>query len=198
MKNGEKRKARNIVYQAAQIIEKKTSLPFLTVFEGARTNAKPGLEMKSRRVGATKQRVPKEIDDERGEKIFLRWIVEGAKEKKTPYSMSEKLAEEIHNAYNKSGEAYKKKEVLYKEAESERQTVPLSKPLNKINNEYYNRITIEEEWGELKSEKKYVNPNAEIDKNDCQFVSMDILADFQRIFGEEEEKIKIIKRGFNN
>ncbi|CAG8760723.1 6565_t:CDS:1, partial [Cetraspora pellucida] len=65
MKNGEKRKARNIVYEAAQIIEKKTSLPFLTVFEGARTNAKPGLEMKSRRVGATKQRVPKEIDDER-------------------------------------------------------------------------------------------------------------------------------------
>ncbi|CAG8825972.1 11032_t:CDS:2, partial [Racocetra persica] len=47
MKNGEKRKARNIVYEAAQIIEKKSSLPFLTVFEGARTNAKPGLELKS-------------------------------------------------------------------------------------------------------------------------------------------------------
>ncbi|CAG8818084.1 3567_t:CDS:2, partial [Racocetra persica] len=54
----------------------------------------PGLEMKSRRVGAEKRRVPKEIDDERGEKI------------------------ELLNAYNKSGAAYKKKENLYKEAES--------------------------------------------------------------------------------
>ncbi|CAG8707521.1 19091_t:CDS:1, partial [Dentiscutata erythropus] len=75
----------------------------------AKTNAKPGLEMKSRRVGATKQRVPKEIDGARGEKIFLRWIVEGAREKKTPYLMSEKLAEEIHNAYNKSERLSKKK-----------------------------------------------------------------------------------------
>ncbi|KLL05120.1 MAG: 30S ribosomal protein S7 [Mycoplasmataceae bacterium RV_VA103A] len=120
MKNGEKRKARKIVYEAAQIIEKKTSLSFLTVLEGARANSKPGLEMKSRRVGAEKRRVPKEIGDERGEKIVLRWLVEGAHEDESPSPMSEKLAKELLNAYNKSGAAYKKKENLYKEAESGR------------------------------------------------------------------------------
>ena len=120
MKNGEKRKAMNIVYQTAQVIEKKTSLPFLTVLEGALTNIKPALEMKSRRVGASKQRVPKEINEKRSLKIALRWMVEGVEEKKTPRPMYEKLAEEINNAYNKSGEAFKKKETLYKEAESGR------------------------------------------------------------------------------
>jgi small subunit ribosomal protein S7 len=118
MKDGEKRKARNIVYQAAQIIEKKTSLPFLTVLEGALTNVKPAIEMKSRRIGASKQRVPKEIDNTRSEKIALRWIVEAAKGKKSTNPIYEKLAEEIENAANKSGEAFKKKETLYKEAES--------------------------------------------------------------------------------
>lgn len=120
MKDGKKRKAREIVYQAAVIVEKKNSLPFLTVLEGALANIKPGIEMKSRRIGASKQRIPKEIDDQRSLKIALRWIVEGAEGKKTSNLMYEKLAEEINNAYNKSGEAFKKKETLYKEAESGR------------------------------------------------------------------------------
>jgi len=120
MKDGKKRKAREIVYKAAEIVEKKNSLPFLTVLEGALTNIKPALEMKSRRVGASKQRIPKEIDEKRSLKIALRWMVEGVEEKKTPRPMYEKLAEEINNAYNKSGEAFKKKETLYKEAESGR------------------------------------------------------------------------------
>ncbi|CAG8509662.1 202_t:CDS:1 [Paraglomus occultum] len=120
MKDGEKRKAMNIVYQAAQTIEKKTSLPFLTVLEGAVANVRPAIEMKSRRVGASKQRVPKEIDEVRSMKIALRWLVEGAKEKKSTEPMYEKLAGEINSAYNKSGEAFKKKENLYKEAESGR------------------------------------------------------------------------------
>ncbi|CAG8555041.1 2669_t:CDS:2, partial [Ambispora gerdemannii] len=96
MKNGEKRKATQIVYQAAQLIEKNTSSPFLTVLEGALVNIKPVIEMKSRK------------------------IVEGAQEKKTTNPMYEKLAEEISNDYNKSGEAVKRKETLYKEAESGR------------------------------------------------------------------------------
>ena len=120
MRDGEKRKAMNIVYQAAKEIEKKTSLPFLTVLEGALGNIKPAIEMKSRKVGATKQRVPKEIDEVRSTKIALRWLVEGAKQKKATNLMYEKLAEEIISSYNKSGEAFKKKETLYKEAESGR------------------------------------------------------------------------------
>jgi len=120
MKNGEKRKATNIVYHAAHEVEKKTSLPFLTVLEGALVNVKPAIEMKSRRVGASKQRIPKEIGEVRSMKIALRWLVEGARERKNTNPIYEKLAEEIINAYNKSGEAFKKKENLYKEAESGR------------------------------------------------------------------------------
>ena len=120
MKDGEKRKARTIVYKAAAIVEKKTSLLFLSVLEGALANVKPAIEMKSRRMGASKQRVPKEINEARSMKIALRWIVEGAEEKKSTNPMYEKLAEEISNAYNKAGEAFKKKENLHKEAESGR------------------------------------------------------------------------------
>jgi small subunit ribosomal protein S7 len=120
MKDGKKRKAREIVYKAAVIVEKKNSLPFLTVLEGALANIKPAIEMKSRRMGASKQRVPKEIDEKRSLKIALRWIVEGTEGEKTPSPMYEKLAEEINSAYNKSGKAFKKKETLYKEAESGR------------------------------------------------------------------------------
>jgi len=48
------------------------SSPFLTVLEGALVNIKPAIEMKSRRIGASKQRIPKEIDDNRATKIALR------------------------------------------------------------------------------------------------------------------------------
>src|SRR3954465_3338626 len=72
MKNGEKRKATRIVYQAAQLIEKNTSSPFLTVLEGALVNIKPVIEMKSRKIGGSKHRVPKEIDEVRSVKIALR------------------------------------------------------------------------------------------------------------------------------
>ena len=120
MRNGEKRKATKIVYRAAKIIEDKTSSSFLTILEGALVNVKPVIEMKSRKIGGSKLRVPKEIDESRSMKIALRWLVEGTKEKKSTSPMYEKLAEEINNAYNKSGEAVKKKETLYKEAESGR------------------------------------------------------------------------------
>ncbi|CAG8747299.1 8056_t:CDS:1, partial [Ambispora leptoticha] len=65
MKDGKKRKARAIVYKAAVIVEKKTSLLFLSVLEGALANVRPAIEMKSRRMGASKQRVPKEINEAR-------------------------------------------------------------------------------------------------------------------------------------
>lgn len=120
MKNGEKRKAAGIVYQAAQVIEKDTALPFLTILEGALVNVKPVIEMKSRKIGGSKHRVPKEIDEVRSVKIALRWLVEGAQGKKITNPMYEKLAQEVTGAYNKSGEAIKKKENLYKEAESGR------------------------------------------------------------------------------
>ncbi|CAG8483236.1 23588_t:CDS:2 [Gigaspora margarita] len=92
MKDGEKRKARKLVYQAAQLVEEKTSLPFLTVFEGAVANAKPYWELR----------------------------IEGAREakKKTPHlPFSQLLGESIFDAYNKKGGAIQKKEAIQKKGE---------------------------------------------------------------------------------
>jgi small subunit ribosomal protein S7 len=72
MRDGEKRKAARIVYQSAKIIEEKTSSKFLAILEGAVENVRPAIEMKSRRFGASKQRVPQEIDETRSIKIGLR------------------------------------------------------------------------------------------------------------------------------
>ncbi|CAH1756652.1 11268_t:CDS:2 [Entrophospora sp. SA101] len=91
MKDGEKRKATQIVYQAAEIIEKKTATSFLTILEGAVSQVKPALETRSRRIGGGVYRMPV------------------------------KLAEEINNAYQGTGEAFKKKENIRKEAEGNRQ-----------------------------------------------------------------------------
>jgi small subunit ribosomal protein S7 len=70
MKRGEKRKATRIVYQAAGIVEKKTSAVFLTILEGALANIRPIVEMKRR--SGLKGRLPKAIDEVRSMKIALR------------------------------------------------------------------------------------------------------------------------------
>jgi small subunit ribosomal protein S7 len=116
MRRGEKRKAKNIVYWAASEIEKSTSMPFLTVLEGAITNVRPSLETKSRKRGASNQRIPVKVEEKRALILALRWIVNGAKDKKSSKDMFEKLAKEIKDAYNKTGEAFKKKESIHKEA----------------------------------------------------------------------------------
>jgi small subunit ribosomal protein S7 len=116
MRKGEKRTAKNIVYQAASEVEKIVSMPFLTVLEGAIVNVKPSLETKSRKRGASTQREPVKVQEKRALILALRWIVNGAKEKKSSRAMFEKLAEEIREAYNKTGEAFKKKENIHKEA----------------------------------------------------------------------------------
>ena|SRR5436305_8746039 len=72
MKNGEKRKAAKIVYRAAQIVEKITSSPFLTIFEGALENIKPSLETKSRRSGASNRRFPVKVEEKRALTLALR------------------------------------------------------------------------------------------------------------------------------
>ncbi|RHZ35377.1 30S ribosomal protein S7 [endosymbiont GvMRE of Glomus versiforme] len=118
MKDGEKRKAKKIVYQAAQLVEKKNSLPFLDVLEKALANIKPTLITISRKFGSLKQRIPVEIKGRRSIKLALKWLIEGARKRGSNKPMSENLAEEIKDAYNKSGEAFKKKENIHKEVMS--------------------------------------------------------------------------------
>jgi small subunit ribosomal protein S7 len=72
MKNGEKRKAVNIVYKAADLVEKATSAPFLSIFEEALKNVKPELETKSRKFGGSNQRIPVKVGEKRSLTLALR------------------------------------------------------------------------------------------------------------------------------
>jgi small subunit ribosomal protein S7 len=72
MRKGEKRTAKNIVYQAASGVEKIASMPFLTVLEEAITNVKPSLETRRRNWGASTQRVPVKVEEKRALTLALR------------------------------------------------------------------------------------------------------------------------------
>ena len=67
-----KTKETHLIKQEKELSVEVNYSPFLTVFERALVNIKPAIEMKSRRIGASKQRIPKEIDDNRASKIALR------------------------------------------------------------------------------------------------------------------------------
>jgi len=118
MCGGKKDKARGIVYQALQIIEKNLKNPPVDVLEKASENLEPELELKSQKRGGVKLQVPHEISANRKKIISLYWLVTATRErkKKEVKPMFQRLAEEITNAYNKTGEAYKKKENMHKMA----------------------------------------------------------------------------------
>ena len=116
MKCGEKRKAAKIVYKAAQMIEKNTSSSFLTFLEEALINIKPDLELKSRKIGGAKYRIPTKVGEWRALFLAICWLVESAQGEKTTTPMFQRLAEEIVSAYNKTGKAFHKRETIHKEA----------------------------------------------------------------------------------
>ena len=86
---------------------------------GALENARPKLEVKSRRVGGATYQVPVEISFERQESLALRWIVDAATSRKG-IAMREALASEIIDAYNNTGTVVKKKEDTHKMAQANR------------------------------------------------------------------------------
>jgi small subunit ribosomal protein S7 len=117
MKSGKKSIAIRIVYGAFDTAEKKLGKPALEVFEKALENAGPTMELKSRRVGGANYQVPIEVRPERRTALALRWIIESARSQKGK-SMNEKLAEELINAYNNTGNAIKKKNDVHRMAEA--------------------------------------------------------------------------------
>ena len=80
-------------------------------------NIKPLLETKARRVGGSNYQVPIEISPARQQTLAIRWLVTYAR-KRNEKSMEEKLANEIMDAYNSTGGAFKKKDDTHKMAES--------------------------------------------------------------------------------
>ena len=117
MLDGKKTVAQKIVYDAFDIIKEKTGRDPLEVFEEALNNVMPALEVKARRVGGATYQVPLEIRPERRQTLGLRWLVLYAR-KRNEKTMSEKLANEIMDATQGNGGAFKKKEDMHKMAEA--------------------------------------------------------------------------------
>ena len=120
MFDGKKNLAERIVYGAFEkVSEKLEKGDPVDLLIGAMENARPRLEVKSRRVGGATYQVPVEISYERQESLALRWIVKAAAGRKGT-KMRDALANEIIDAYNNTGGVVKKKEDTHKMAQANR------------------------------------------------------------------------------
>ena len=117
MLDGKRGKAQTIVYKAFDMVQERTNENPMDVFTKALENITPSLEVKSRRVGGANYQVPVEVRSERAQALALRWLV-NASRSRGGKSMAEKLANEIIDASNETGAAFKKKEDTHKMAEA--------------------------------------------------------------------------------
>ena len=117
MWDGKKVTAQKIVYGAFDIVAEKTGRESMDAFRQALDNVTPALEVKARRVGGATYQVPIEIRADRRQALGLRWIVRYAR-LRNEKTMAEKLANEIIDATNSMGGAFKKKEDTHKMAEA--------------------------------------------------------------------------------
>ena len=117
MRRGKKSTAQRIVYGAMEIIREKHNTDPLEIFLQALENAKPMVEVKSRRVGGANYQVPVEISPERQLAIALRWMVDFARGRKGK-TMRESLAAEILDAYASTGASVKKKDDTHRMAQA--------------------------------------------------------------------------------
>ncbi|MDY0340819.1 MAG: 30S ribosomal protein S7 [Coriobacteriia bacterium] len=117
--DGKKSVAERIVYGAFDIVEEKMAQDPLSVFKKAMDNVRPTLEVKPKRVGGATYQVPIEVNSRRSTTLAIRWIV-GFSRKRREKTMAERLAGEIMDASNGLGASVKRREDLYKMAESNR------------------------------------------------------------------------------
>ncbi len=120
MLNGKKQLAEQIVYNGMQIAAERLKIKNpLEVFEQAYRNIQPHLETRSRRVGGANYQIPFEVKGQRQTHLTIMWLVEATRSRKGMKS-SERLANELVEAYNGQGSAVKKKEDTHRMAEANR------------------------------------------------------------------------------
>jgi small subunit ribosomal protein S7 len=117
MVDGKKSTAESIFYEAVDIVEQRSGQPGLMVFQQALNNAKPALEVKSRRVGGATYQVPVEVRPERRTALATRWLISFARGR-SEKSMAERLAAELLAASRGEGSTIKKKEDTHRMAEA--------------------------------------------------------------------------------
>ena len=117
MARGKKSMAESIVYSALEKIGEKTGRPPAEVLDQAVKTVTPVLEVRSRRVGGANYQVPIEVPQRRARTLAVRWIVTYARDRREK-SMADKLANEILDALNQQGGAFKRKDDLYRMAQA--------------------------------------------------------------------------------
>ena len=117
MRDGKRNLAQSILYEAFDIIHKKTKEDPLALFQKAVENVKPLVEVRSRRVGGSTYQVPTEVRYSRRTTLSLRWILAYAKQRGEK-GMAAKLAGELIEAFNSKGGSFKKREDTHRMAEA--------------------------------------------------------------------------------
>ncbi|MEK6222943.1 MAG: 30S ribosomal protein S7 [Chloroflexota bacterium] len=119
MKGGKKSTARRVIYSSLSILEERTNKSGLEVFQSALREVSPVMEVRPRRVGGATYQVPMEVDAARQFALATRWILEAARSR-TGNSFAEKLADELMDATNKTGQAFRKREESHRMADANR------------------------------------------------------------------------------
>jgi small subunit ribosomal protein S7 len=117
MLDGKKSIAEQIVYDALETVATKTGRPPVEVLEQAVKTVTPVLEVRSRRVGGANYQVPVEVPQRRARTLAVRWLVTYARDRREK-GMSDKLANEILDALNQQGGAFKRKDDVYRMAQA--------------------------------------------------------------------------------
>ena len=117
MYDGKKGVASKIVYEAIDKIKTKTKEEPINIFNEAINNIRPTVEVRSRRVGGATYQVPVEVKSKRAQALAIRWLVDASRKRKDKH-MSDKIFNELYDAYEKKGLAFKKREDVHKMAES--------------------------------------------------------------------------------
>ncbi|HEX2370491.1 MAG TPA: 30S ribosomal protein S7 [Acidimicrobiia bacterium] len=114
---GKKDVARGIVYDALELVERRSNQDPLNILKRAVDNLRPQVEVRSRRVGGSSYQVPVEVSPRRSNTLAIRWLV-GFSRRRRETTMAQRLANEVLDAANNTGAAMKRKEDVHKMAES--------------------------------------------------------------------------------
>ena len=117
MLDGKRSTAERLVYDALAIVAERTGKPPVEALESAVKTVTPVLEVRSRRVGGANYQVPVEVPQRRARTLAVRWLVLYSRERREKH-MAEKLANEILDALNQQGGAFKRKDDLYRMAQA--------------------------------------------------------------------------------
>ena len=119
MLDGKKAVAEGIIYSALDVIEQRAKRDPIGVFHDALNNVKPGIEVRSRRVGGATYQVPVEVRPERAQALAIRWLITAARGR-SEHTMDARLSAELMDAANNRGNAVKKREDTHRMAEANR------------------------------------------------------------------------------